>query len=50
MTKKIKKILMNDADESNDIIQNDSSSENYQRVIIEVSFESETKSKPKNDR
>ena len=41
---------MNDADELNDTIQNDSSLENYQRVITEVSFESETKSKSKNDR
>ena len=41
---------MNNADESDDIIQDDSNSENYQRMIIEISFEFETKSKSKSDR
>ena len=50
MTKKITKILMNDADNSDDIIQNDSNSENYWRVITEFSFKSETESKSKNNR
>ena len=50
MTKKIKKILINGANDSNnDIIQNDSNSENYRRIISVFSFESESKSKSKND-
>ena len=50
MTKKIKKILMNNADNSNDIIQDDSNLENYKRVITEFNFKSEIESKSKNDR
>ena len=52
MTKKIKKILMNDVnDDSNEkIILDDFNSENYQRVISVSSFKSDSESKTKNDR
>ena len=51
MTKKIKKILINDVDDSNEkIIQNDFNSKNYQRVIFVFNFESDSKSKTKNNR
>ena len=50
MTKEIKKILMNDANDSDDdIIQNDSNSKNYRRIISVFNSESESKSKSKND-
>lgn len=51
MTKETKKILMNDADDSDEkTIQDDSNSENYQRVVPVSSSGSDSESEAENDR